>query len=77
MALVGIALNVESPGQDLLPRSRRVVPLGVPPQRRRTGIDLDVFGTGGNVDENAVTCMSSRVDTATARGTSCELGSRP
>ena len=46
MALIGIAVNVEPPGQDLLPRPRRVVPLGVPPQRRRTGIDLDVLGPG-------------------------------
>jgi hypothetical protein len=46
MALVGIAINVESPGQDLLPRPGRVVPLGVSPQSRRAGVDLDVFGPG-------------------------------
>ena len=44
MALIGIAVNVESPGQDLLSRPRRVVPLGIPPQCRRAGVHLDIVG---------------------------------
>jgi len=43
MALVGIPIDNEPPAQHELPRPRRMMQLGVSPQRSRARISVDVL----------------------------------